>query len=168
MEWMDGEETRAPSGFGRGRVRRALLSVAVIVASTVTGTLAANQARAQISTSRTGPIVYLSDGEVINLAVAVTGNPGEVKAIVYTVHAPAGVQMTNVQYTGGELSKKQSVQYFADDTANTYDSDTVVYSVQNGMAVTATTKVSNAGTGSASGYSNQNLPIHIAGCGCNN
>lgn len=143
------------------------MSLAVIVASTFTGTLAAKQADAQISTSRTGPIVYLSDGEVINLAVAVSGNPSEVRSIVYTVHAPAGIAMTRVQYTGGDLSKKQSVQYFADNAANTYDSDTEVASSQDGMAVTATTQVTSAGSGSASGYSNQNLPIHIVGCGCN-
>ncbi len=86
-----------------------------------------------------------------------------VQGIVYTLHAPVGTSVVRIVYTGAHVP--ETVDFFADRAAGTYDTDTVVSvagnSAQNAVGVTATTVVNGRHRGAATGSAGDHLLVHI-------
>lgn len=146
--------------------RRALFAASLLAVSLVVGGLAAPRAGA-IMACRTDPVVFLSNGVKINLSATLyNAKPSDVRQITYLLHAPAGVTVTNVVYTGGAFSHRESFQFVADDTPNSYDSTTFVDTVNTGISVTATSQAAGNDAGSsrvsANGQDHQNIPVHVS------
>jgi hypothetical protein len=130
-----------------------------------------HDARAAISACRSDPKVYLSDGSIVQLSATIDAPPGQVKQVDYTVHVPAGASVNHVVYTGGSLKGKELLSVVADDTAVTYDTETVVYTAAHGQSVTAKTSAdyndAHVGTATASGVDEQVLTVHLTDNGSN-
>lgn len=106
---------------------------------------------------RTDPIVILTDGTVIHLFADLATAPRNVQVVAYTLHAPVGSQVAQVVYTPG---LRETFQFYADDAAHQFDSDTIVYTGNTGVAVTTTTRLFGQSR-SASGYERQHLQVRV-------
>jgi hypothetical protein len=144
-----------------------LLAAAALQIGLVLGPLLSHDAAAQFAPCRSDPVVSLTNGAQIDLSATISDSTSDVKKVVYVVHAPAGTKLLSVVDTSGLLGLTETVQLYADDATNTFDTYTTVYTGRSGVAVTATTTVVSAlnltlGSGSASGQSGQTLHIHFA------
>lgn len=112
---------------------------------------------------RTDPLVFLSDGTRVKMTAEIGTAAQNVRGIVYTLHAPVGTSVVRIVYPGQQVP--ESVVFYADRAANTYDTDTVVSvngnSSQSPIGVTATTVVNNHSRGSATGGAGDHLQVHI-------
>jgi hypothetical protein len=112
---------------------------------------------------RTDPIVFLSDGTRVKMTADIGTAAENVQGIVYTLHAPVGTSVVRIVYTGAHVP--ETVDFFADRTAGTYDTDTVVSvagnSAQSAVGVTATTVVNGRHRGAATGSAGDHLLVHI-------
>lgn len=147
------------------RVRRVFLGSALLVAGLVAGPFTAHNAGATFSTCDTDPIVVLSNGQVVSMAVHILDDPSDVTNITYELHGPVGTRVLATFYTSG-MASKESVKYYADEPqANTFDSTTTASTGLTGAPLTATTTVFGLSTGlatsSLSGLSGQSLPVHL-------
>lgn len=150
-------------GFHVGlRQGRLILGGIALAGALLTGPLAPQKAGAAISICRRDPIVRLSDGTAVTLTAVIRDDPADISKITYTLHAPAGVSVSGVVYTGGPLNQVESLNVVADNAPNTYDSDTLVSTGNSGIAVTATTTVANVGSASTSGYDDQTLHVQVS------
>jgi hypothetical protein len=127
------------------------------------GSFEAGKASAQISICRADPIVRLSNGATIDLSASIGDSSSDVQHVSYVLHAPAGTSVTHVTFTGGPFAGRESLAFYPDDPARTYDTDTVVTTGHTGVAVNATTAVHSATsvTRSASGTDRQDLHVHV-------
>lgn len=146
------------------RVRLAAAGTAVLV-GVVAGSGVAHRASAAISYCHSDPIVTLSNGSQVDLTATISDTASDVKSVVYTLHAPAGSSVVRLVTTGGAFSGKETLNFYADNAAGTYETDTVVSTRTSPVAVTAQTRVVGGVqlSGSASGYDKQNLPVHPTG-----
>jgi hypothetical protein len=112
---------------------------------------------------RTDPLVFLSDGTRVKMTAEIGTAAQNVQGILYTLHAPVGTSVVRIVYTGPQVP--ESVVFYADRPANTYDTDTIVSvsgnSSQSPIGVTATTVVNNHSRGSATGGAGEHLQVHI-------
>jgi hypothetical protein len=83
-------------------------------------------AQAAFAVCRGDPIVALSNGLTLRMAVEIEAPGSEVGSVIYTLHAPPGVYIRSIAYTGGELRLKEIVRLVNDAPAGTYRTDTVV------------------------------------------
>lgn len=146
--------------------RRALLGTAILAAGLLAGPLMPGHAFALYSSCRSDPKVQLSDGSVVTLQATISDDAADIRNIQYTLHAPVGTTVTDVVYTGGPFAAKETLQVYADNPANTYDSDTVVSTGANKISVETMAQVSSADSvvsGSTSGYNAQILHVRPTG-----
>ncbi len=110
------------------------------------------------------PIVLLSNGDVLQMTVAIATDASHVTHIVYTVHAPDGVNLVKVFYTKGPLMDKETVQFLNDGAPDQYTTDTVVSGTVSGARVLARTKLFSNGktSATASGYIGDTLSATVA------
>ncbi len=139
---------------------RRLLSVLVVLAlSLVLGLF--SPADASFSSCNGDPLVFLSNGSHLQLAVKIETDEFNVQGVVYAVHLPPGVEATRVIYTGGPLSGKETVRVYNDGLPNHYKTDTFVTTRVRGVHVTATTRLQGV-AGSVSGNELEHLVVTIA------
>jgi hypothetical protein len=67
------------------------------------------EASAAIRICRGDPIVWLSNGTRIGMTTSIATDASQVKMVTYTVHAPRGLALSKVVYTGGPLANKERV-----------------------------------------------------------
>jgi hypothetical protein len=79
--------------------------------------LEAPSASAAVSGCRGDPIVWLSDGTKLTMIANIEADPSQVKMITYTVHAPRGLSVNQIVYTGGVLAGKERVVVLFDRTS---------------------------------------------------
>ncbi|HZT95232.1 MAG TPA: hypothetical protein VFB34_00180 [Chloroflexota bacterium] len=120
-----------------------------------------------LSGCRSDPVIFLSNGNMLDLSATVNTAESGVRLVTYTVHIPTGVKISRIQYTQGFLRREKVVAY-ADDTLGTYDSATDVQTTRSGVAVSTTgVVVYKSGTksemASTSGWSDQDLYLHFVG-----
>ncbi len=145
-----------------GRSRRLVLGASLLVAGLLAVTVAPGGAHAQWGTCYDDPAVYLDNGTTVYLGAAFYGNSTAVTAVNYTLHIPIGVNVTRVTYFGPNQNV-ETLNWSADNTANTYDSDTKVaapgaaFSTVTAMAVVGNTTRVNA----AMGQANQDVLNHL-------
>jgi hypothetical protein len=102
--------------------------------------VAPRSVQAAIKGCRADPIVVLSDGSVLRLAVAIDANPSDVAAIHYTIHGPHGTSIETLVFTQQpKIRKLEHVVYIDDAPANTYITETVVMTHGGQVRVEAST-----------------------------
>ena len=112
---------------------------------------------------RTDPLGFPSDGARGKMTAEIGTAAQNVEGIVYTLHAPVGTSVVRIVYTGAQVP--ETVDFYADRAAGTYDTDTVVSvtgnSAQSAAGVTASTVVNGRYRGSATGSAGDHLLVHI-------
>lgn len=141
---------------------RVAVAITALVANIAAAHLMGGRASADIGPCRTDPIVVLSNGTVVDLSATVMTGVSNVENVTYVLHAPVGTTVKHVTYTAGE-SNIETLRFYADDAANTYDTSTTVSLGAGSADVIAKTRVSSVGQGSAAGNSASALSVHLAG-----
>jgi hypothetical protein len=142
-----------------------MAAVALTVALAA-GSLGPSHAYAGFTSCQSDPVVTLSNGASVDLEAHIADSGSDVRQVSYTLHVPAGTRVVSVVNTDGLIGLAETVQVYADDAANTYDSSTVVTTGQQGVAVTAFTTVVSPlgltlGSATRSGTSGQSLALHF-------
>lgn len=144
--------------------RRVLLVAAVLAAGLLLAPSQSPRASAYISGCDTDPVLVLSNGMTLALTTHINDSAGDINAIVYTVHAPAGVSLDRV-HSWGRLRRVETLLYFADNAAHTYGTHTVVTAGVDGVGVTATATLKwgddVVASGSATGQGGQDLYVEL-------
>jgi hypothetical protein len=117
--------------------RPLLAGAALLVATVVGGPFTAERAHAQYTMCRSDPVVSLLNLGQLDLSANISDSQSDVQKIVYAVHVPAGTHLLSVINTDTLLGLKETVQFYADDVPNTFDTYTTVYTGQSKVAVTA-------------------------------
>jgi hypothetical protein len=86
---------------------------------------------------RKDPMVWLSNGEQIQMAVMIEAAAEDVNDIRYTIHLPPGVTITRVVYMGNDRIAEQVVVGRTNMSANQYRTETLV-TMKRGPAVRVT------------------------------
>jgi hypothetical protein len=118
-------------------VRWLLRALALVI--TCVG-LSAMPASAAVSGCRADPIVWLSNGTSLRMTVSIAADVSQVQMITYTVHAPRGLTVKSIVYTGGALQAKERVVMLFDRTSG-YVIETRVDLGKTVASVTATAAV---------------------------
>ncbi|MGH2408958.1 MAG: hypothetical protein ACRDGS_01190 [Chloroflexota bacterium] len=148
-------------------ITRAGIVIAALTMALGAGQLAPRSAHAfQFAACRSDPVVVLSNLGTLDLSANIGDSTGDVQHIVYVVHAPVGTRPLLILNTDGLVGLKESVQFYADDAPNTFDTYAVVYTGRHGVRVTAETLLVsllnlNLGAGSTGGQSGQYLHTHF-------
>jgi len=137
-----------------------LLASVLLLVAALAG--AAQTAEAGISTCRADPIVYLSDGTSLTITVDIATDVSNVRAVVYTVHAPRGVKMLRVAYTPFPgFTGKESLLFYDDNTLKTFSTDTIVQTRLNNTRVVATTYLDRQSR-AVTGLNAQHLKVSLS------
>jgi hypothetical protein len=147
--------TRHPRLAGRFR----LVTLTFLIGAALQAP-AASPAAAAIVACRGDPIVWLSNGETIQIIAEVAASAAEVQEVVYTIHVPLGATMTRVVYDSGPLDRKESVALVDDLLPYHYTTDTLVMTYRNGIAITASTSMDMI-RDSASGWNDEHITIAL-------
>jgi len=146
--------------------RRALFTPAVLAAALLVNPFVRPVAHASIGGCGSDPVVILSTGVSVDLSATIDDDAGDVRQVVYTLHAPVGTGVARWVGTSGPLGPKEVLHFLADTTPGHYDSGTLVSTTTRGVAVSASTLVIPVGTtprsGSAAGTDQQTLRIHLS------
>jgi hypothetical protein len=102
--------------------------------------LSALPASAAVSGCRADPIVWLSNGTKLTMTASIAADPSQVQMITYTLHAPRGLTVKQIVYTGGVLQAKERVVMLF-DRASGYVIETRVDMGKTVASVTATAAV---------------------------
>jgi hypothetical protein len=90
------------------RVRH-LLTIWVLFLGLVLSLFATGNASAAFKGCRGDPIVWFSNGVMVTMVANITADASQVKMVTYTVHAPKGLAVNQIVYTGGPLQGKERV-----------------------------------------------------------
>lgn len=139
----------------------ALFSVGLLTAP-----LFAPSAHAELGVCGSDPVVILSNGAVVDLSATIGDAEPDVQQVAYTLHAPAGTVAVVWINTSGPIGPKETLQFYADNAPDSYDSVTVVTTGQSSVSVSAATQAVDAlgtliGSGSAAGRNGQRLRVHL-------
>ncbi|MDQ2743412.1 MAG: hypothetical protein M3Z66_14125 [Chloroflexota bacterium] len=145
-----------------GRSRRLVLGASLLLAGLLAVTVAPGGAHAQWGTCYDDPAVYLDNGTTVYLGAAYFGDSTVVTAVNYTLHIPVGVSVTGVTYFGPNQNV-ETLNWAADNTAYTYDSDTQVIAPNASLGtVTAMAVVAkHTSVSTAMGQANQDVLNHL-------
>jgi hypothetical protein len=144
------------------RPTRRLVAGFILSACALVSLSAAPAALASGSGCRTDPIVVFADGTVVDISTNINADIARVDHVEYTLHAPAGSRVVRVIYTPGA---RETLQLFADASANQFSSDTLVVTLDSGVDVTTTTAALGGGRalrGSASGWNGDHLQVQLS------
>jgi hypothetical protein len=147
---------------------RLVLSALALAVGLLVGPLLAGHASAYLGVCATDPVVVLSDGMRVTVTTAIVDTPKDVRSVVYTIHAPAGVTLNHV-HSWGRLHRVERVQVAGDQAPGSYRVDTVVSTGTAGVAVTTTATLTDTTLGvvvdlrSVSGVSGQTVAVSLAG-----
>lgn len=156
-------------GFASLHAGRAIMSAAVLVLGLAVAPFTAHRAGATFSTCDTDPIVYLTNGMVVKTSVHIEDAAEDVSSIVYTLHAPQGTHVKSVVFPSSDpLSGKETLQFFADSSADTFETHALVCTGVAGIPVSMSTLVHGHGhghestTGTVMGLSGQDLTLSLS------
>lgn len=150
---------RLSQSISRGRllvaVSLALLGLALLV-------LLPASVYARIEGCRSDPVVTLSNGDQLRIAVNVAAAPADVARMDYIVHAPPGVTLARVVYTAGGLFRnKEFITLVNDASLNHYATDALVTTSQAVNVGMTSTWTGTGYSGSAQGQSGQTLSVQL-------
>jgi hypothetical protein len=132
--------------------------LALLVMS-LAGAVLPDGAYAGNSACRRDPVVYLSNGMVVQITAEIQAPIEQVERLVYVLRAPQGTNVQRVVYTGGHNNPPETLLFYADMPENTYSTTTTVYT-HIGASVTAMTRIRND-SASATGNSGEPLTVWL-------
>jgi DeoR/GlpR family transcriptional regulator of sugar metabolism len=91
--------------------------VLALLASAIVSANFMQEAAAAIRACRGDPVVWLSNGTTLTMVASIAADASQVELITYTVHAPRGLTVSKVVYTGGVLQDKERVNVVFDRTS---------------------------------------------------
>jgi hypothetical protein len=130
-----------PAIFTRSSHWRRVSAVVLLVGMLLSAALA-QQVTAGMRACRADPIVWLSNGAKVTMKARIAADASQVKLITYTVHAPRGLSLTHIVYTGGALKGKERVIMLFDRTSG-YTIEVVANTGATVTPVTIVTAVGN-------------------------
>jgi hypothetical protein len=156
-------------GENMARLRRRIthlgLAAGLLVTGLVAGPWTAHEAGAIWTTCNGDPIVWLSNGDKIQINVSINDTASDVQNVTYLVEGPAGTTVSQIVYTGGALSGLETVQFVADEPAGTYDTSTLVTTGTPDITLSGETTINPQGkplSGSNTGVAGVGLPVHLS------
>lgn len=144
----------------RSSRRRSVVAMALLVGALLSAALA-QEAIAGLRACRADPIVWLSNGQVVQVSVGVAAAAYDVQQITYILHIPRGTTVRKIVYTGGALSSKERVYVIPDLPSARYTINTLVTARGNGIPVTALTHMKGDGRLWATGVSGKYLTMYF-------
>lgn len=146
-------------------IRRAVPAAAIVASMVLASPFAPGRAEAYAG-CRSDPVVALSNLGVLDLNASIGTGVSQVQKVVYAVHAPAGTFPLAIINTDSLIGLKESVQFYADQPANTYVVNTTVYTGTSRVSVTAGSTVVSLlnvvlGSGAVSGLSDNTLQVRF-------
>ncbi|HZU13529.1 MAG TPA: hypothetical protein VFB58_11880 [Chloroflexota bacterium] len=126
------------------QIRSPRVLAALLLASGLTA-VGANTASADIHLCRSDPILHLSNGASVHVAVTVNDSPSDVQTIQYVVHGPVGTSLQSISPSAG--AARDVVTYQA-DSAGSYS---VTVTAQTGRSTSVSVEEHVPGVGQASG-----------------
>jgi hypothetical protein len=146
------------------RVCQALIVLSVLLTGLAASPMLTPAAEASMSSCRSDPLVYLSNGTVWDLYATIGTATSNVTKVAYVMHVPAGITMTRYSITPlAGLTGKETFVLYSDAPARTYKTDIFVQTTTNKVTVAATTTLTNAtpawnvSSGTVNGYNGQHL-----------
>jgi hypothetical protein len=144
----------------RSSRRRSVVVMALLVGALLSAVLA-QEATAGLRACRADPIVWLSNGQAVQMSVGVAAPAYDVHQITYILHVPRGTTVRKIVYTGGALSSKERVYVIPDMPLSRYRIDTLVAARGYGISVTALGHMKGEGRLSARGVSGKYLTMYF-------
>jgi hypothetical protein len=144
------------------RLRRSLLCACVVGGGLQVLSLTQPVAHASVGPCATDPLFAFSNGTELDVDTVITDTSADVQHVVFTIHVPVGTQL--VSYVAGALGTKESWSMLADQAPDNYETVTFVHSATSGIAVQATTTVTDGIGNSArviNGQDKQNLIAQV-------
>ncbi len=93
---------------------------------------------------RSDPVVFLSDGTILDVTADIGTDVSNVREIHYVVHGPRGVTLVSAISTPTlGFEGKESFIYYDDAAPNQYITETLVQTTYNRVSVTAYTTFAN-------------------------
>jgi hypothetical protein len=142
------------------RPGRALLLLALVLSLLPAWLGAPARAFAGNSGCRTDPVILLSNGALIDMSATIGTALYNVQQVTYTLHAPRGTRVLAVVRTPDWPTTVENFVFVADAAAGEYNTDTIVYTSENNVDVTATTTLGLRGR-SAAGQDRQHLQVQF-------
>lgn len=139
-------------------IKRALSMASILCLSLLLSGAFVPATEAALQSCRADPIVWLSDGTMVQMIVGLSIDRDDVQGLIYTLHAPVGTRVSKIEFTGGPLRDKESVVFYDDMAPGEYQTDTIAYTTRRNVQVTATTRTRSF-TGSVSGFEQQHLVL---------
>ncbi|HVA91576.1 MAG TPA: hypothetical protein VNL71_17240 [Chloroflexota bacterium] len=118
-------------------VRWAVLTSAALIALPSAAIFRGQPAYAAVA-CRSDPIVILSNGIVLELAVGIDTPVTDVRQVEYSLHVPAGVGIVQVISTDGAVGYKEKFKAKSDSSPGVYTVDARVKTEARNVAITAT------------------------------
>ncbi len=143
-----------------GRMCRFLVLGTALTGGLLLGPLHPLGAHAQWGNCLDDPIVFLSDGTVIDLSTVVYAPAASVQSIAYTLHVAPGLTVNRLIVTGGTLPYVETFTLVNDAAAGHVQSE-MVASTASHVRVTTATLVSTGTIGWATGLSGQTLIVAL-------
>jgi len=145
-----------------------LLVVALVVGAALAVLMfRPGDAFAGVTVCDTDPIVTLSNGAVVTMVDHVSTTQSDLQTVSYTLHVPAGVTVTNVQYDT-VFGSLESLSVVADQASGNYWQDTVATTGTSWVPVMATASIAGPScqklSQTASGVSGQDVTTWFKHC----
>jgi hypothetical protein len=144
-----------------GQRSRRLLLLGAIITLLPTWLLSSGLAYAANSGCRTDPLIILTNGAIIDMSATIGTSLLHVQQVDYTLHAPQGTALLLVVRTPDWPTTIENFSFVADAAPGEYNTNTVIYTTDTDVAVTASTSV-GLRSRSASGWDRQDLQVHIS------
>lgn len=139
----------------------------LVVAGVFSGSLLPGHAHAQLSACRSDPVLVISNVGLMDLQAGISDSMPNVQQVAYVVHGPPGTNLLATINTDTLIGLKETVRYYDDDKANTFDVYTTVYTAHGPVAVSASSTVLSPfnlvlGLGSTNGRSDVPIRTHYS------
>jgi hypothetical protein len=121
--------------------------------------LPATEASAALLRCRTDPIFWLSNGDILIVALDIGTTEANISNVNYILSVPAGVTVKQVVYTDTSLGRKETYKVYQTSPAKTYTIDTVVTTVNSAgvVDVIVYTRLNGVYAKTISGYNGYHL-----------
>jgi hypothetical protein len=126
--------------------------------------LPTSEASAALLRCRTDPIFFLSNGDILIVALDIGTAESNISNINYLLYVPAGVTVKQVVYTDSSLGRKETYKVYQTSPAKTYTIDTVLTTVNSAglVDVIVYTRLNGVYAKSVSGYNGQHLIVTLS------
>ena len=143
-----------------------VVCAAILAGGLMAAPFGTHRASAFLGVCYDDPVITFSNGSQIQLSATIGTEPGHVKGVLYVVHVPADLSVTNIQLFNGPLKHKSIVVPMFDGTDGTYSSDVTVTATDSSTQVLADEQASDgsgwSGDVQVNGFANQDLQLSLS------